>query len=161
MSSVFSFPNPVNEISARLVAGAVVLIALAILIFKLPILLVVLAYGFIARAATGPTLSPLGQLVTRWVTPNLGLRPRLVAGPPKRFAQAMGATITVTASIAYFILHLPALAYGLTVAIVIAATLESVFGFCIGCRIFNLLIKMGLVPQDVCEACANLQLRRT
>ena len=161
MSSLFSFPNPVNEISARLVAGAVVLIALAILIFKLPILLVVLAYGFIARSATGPTLSPLGQLVTRVITPNLGLRPRLVAGPPKRFAQAMGATVTVGASLAYFVFHATAVAYGLTAAIVVAATLESVFGYCIGCRIFSLLMKRGLIPQGVCEACSNLQLRRT
>ncbi|MSV45711.1 MAG: DUF4395 family protein, partial [Actinobacteria bacterium] len=65
IASLFSFPNPVNEVSARLVAGAVVLIALAAIIFAQPWIMVVLAYGFIARVLTGPSLSPLGQFVTR------------------------------------------------------------------------------------------------
>ena len=57
----------------------------------------VIAYGFVARVLTGPTLSPLGQFVTRVVTPRLGLRERPVAGPPKRFAQAIGVAFSVTA----------------------------------------------------------------
>ena len=158
-SRIFSFPNPVNEVSARLVAGTVAILALGILIFRLPILLIPLAYGFIARAATGPTLSPLGQVVTRFVTPNLGFTPKPVAGPPKRFAQAMGATFTTLAAILYFVFHLSAAAYALTALIVIAATLESVFAFCIGCKVFGLLMRAGLIPQTVCDACTNLRLR--
>ena len=87
---LFSFPNPVNEVSARLVAGGVVLLALATIVFDQPWLTVVIAYGFVARALTGPTLSPLGQLVTRVITPRLPVAPKLVAGPPKRFAQGIG-----------------------------------------------------------------------
>ena len=58
---------------------------------------VIIAYGFVARVLTGPTLSPLGQLVTRVVTPRLGISERPVAGPPKRFAQGMGAAFSLTA----------------------------------------------------------------
>jgi hypothetical protein len=83
---LFAFPDPVNEVSARLVAGAVVLMALATIALDQPWLTAFLAYGFLARVLTGPTLSPLGQLVTRVVTPRLGLEPRPVPGPPKRFA---------------------------------------------------------------------------
>jgi hypothetical protein len=54
------------------------------------VLLAPLAYGFVARVLTGPTLSPLGQLVTRVVTPRLPVAPRPVPGPPKRFAQGIG-----------------------------------------------------------------------
>jgi len=90
---IFSFPNPVNEVSARIVAAGVVTMALAAIVFDARWLTVVLAYGFIARVLTGPTLSPLGQLVTRVVTPRLGVAPRLVSGPPKRFAQAIGVGI--------------------------------------------------------------------
>ena len=68
MSTLFRFPNPVNEVSARLVAGGVVLMALGALLLGQMWLLVPLAYGFVARVVTGPTLSPLGQLVTRVVT---------------------------------------------------------------------------------------------
>src|SRR5205823_14473770 len=58
-----------------------------------------LAYGFVARVLTGPTLSPLGQLVTRVVTPWLGLPPKYVSGPPKRFAQGIGVAFSTTAAI--------------------------------------------------------------
>ena len=67
MRSLFAFPNPVNELSARLVAGGVVAVTLVILLFGQYWLLIPLAYGFVARVLTGPTLSPLGQVVTRGV----------------------------------------------------------------------------------------------
>jgi Domain of unknown function (DUF4395) len=94
---LFSFPNPVNEVSARLVAGGVVVLCALTIGLGLEWMTVVIAYGFVARVLTGPTLSPLGQLVTRVVTPRLGLAPRPVAGPPKRFAQGMGAAFSLTA----------------------------------------------------------------
>ena len=40
--------------------------------------------------------------------------------------------------------------------IVVFATLESVFGYCVGCRIFALLMEAGLVPDAVCERCADI-----
>src|ERR1700734_541113 len=88
--ALFSFPNPVNEVSARLVAAGVVIMCVLTIAFDLRWATLVIAYGFVARVLTGPTLSPLGQFVTRVVTPRLGLRERPVAGPPKRFAQAIG-----------------------------------------------------------------------
>jgi hypothetical protein len=160
-STLFKFPNPVNEVSARLVAGFVAVAAVVILVFKLPVLLVPMSYGFIARAATGPTLSPLGQLVTRVITPRLPVKPRPVAGPPKRFAQTVGAIFSTLAVLFYFVFHLTLAAYVMTGFIVIAATLESVFAFCIGCRVFNVLMRSGLIPKEVCERCSNLQLRHT
>ncbi len=91
LAEVLSFPDPVNEISARLVAGGVVLLSIAAIALAGPWLIVVIAYGFVARVLADPKLSPLGQLVTRMITPRLGYEPRLVPGPPKRFAQAIGA----------------------------------------------------------------------
>jgi hypothetical protein len=155
---LFSFPNPVNELSARLVAGAVVVMAATALVFDQLWLLIPLAYGFVARVLTGPTLSPLGLLVTRVVTPRLPLPAKYVPGPPKRFAQGMGATITVTALIAYFGFGASGAAYALLGALVVAATLESVFAFCLGCAIFGLLMRWGVIPDEVCDRCNNLQL---
>ena len=74
MRDLFSFPNPVNETSARLVAGAVAVLAVIAIAFQQGWLLPVLAYGFVARALTGPKLSPLGLLATRVVTPRLPSR---------------------------------------------------------------------------------------
>jgi Domain of unknown function (DUF4395) len=152
---LFDFPDPVNEVSARLVAGGVVLIALTALVFGQPWLLAPLAYGFVARVATGPTLSPLGQFVTRVLTPALPFEAKYVPGPPKRFAQGMGAVITVTGAILHFGFGATGAAYVLLGAIVVAATLESVFAFCLGCQVFAVLMHVGVIPESVCERCSD------
>ena len=154
--ALFSFPDPVNEVSARLVAAGVVVLGLLTIVLDQPWLLAVLAYGFVARALTGPTLSPLGQLVTRVVTPALPVAPRPVPGPPKRFAQSMGAVFSVTAAVLALGFGDRGAAYVLIGLIVAAATLESVFAFCIGCKVFALLVRVGVIPASVCERCNDL-----
>ncbi|HUQ64112.1 MAG TPA: DUF4395 domain-containing protein [Acidimicrobiales bacterium] len=153
---LFSFPDPVNEVSARLVAGGVVLMSLAAIAFDLPWLTVVIAYGFVARVLTGPTLSPLGQLVTRVITPRVAAPAKLVPGPPKRFAQGMGAVMSVTAAVLALGFGARGAAYVLLGLLVAAATLESVFAFCLGCRIFAILMRAGVIPESVCERCNDL-----
>jgi hypothetical protein len=156
---VFSFPNPVNEKAARVVAGVVMVVALVALATSAHWLLVPLAYGFWARVLTGPTLSPLGQFATRVAAPQLG-DPKYVPGPPKRFAQAMGAVITTTAAVLALAADATAAANVLLGALVIAAGLESILAVCLGCQIFGLLMRAGVVPESVCLECANLQFDR-
>jgi hypothetical protein len=158
MRSLFRFPNPVNETSARLVAGGVVLQCIALLVFRQWWQFAVLAYGFAARVLTGPTLSPLAQLVTRVITPRVGAQTRLVPGPPKRFAQGIGAVLSIGAAIAWAS-NSHGLALILVGAIAVAATLESVFAFCLGCVIFNRLMRWGIIPAEVCESCNDLSSR--
>jgi hypothetical protein len=154
--TLFSFPNPVNEVSARLVAAGVVVMAVATIAFDLRWLTVVLAYGFVARVLAGPTLSPLGQLVTRLVTPSLPFRERLVPGPPKRFAQLIGAILTVTVALLTFGFDRFDLAQVLLAVLLVPASLEAFVGFCIGCQIFGLLMRAGVIPADVCEECNDI-----
>jgi len=156
MRSLFAFPNPVNEISARLVAGGVALLTLAILLGGQHWLLLPLAYGFVARVLTGPTLSPLGQLVTRGITPRLHVPARPVPGPPKRFAQGIGATLTVTAAVLHFGFGATAAADALVALVLAAATLESVFAFCVGCKLFAILMRAGVIPEHVCVECNDI-----
>jgi len=156
--SVFSFPNPVNEKAARVVAGCVVILSLATLMTQQYWFTVFIAAGFVARVASGPRFSPLGLLATKIVAPRLG-EPRLVPGPPKRFAQAIGAVVTGTAAVTWFGFGSVLVTTGLLVLIVVAATLESVFAVCLGCIIFGWLMRAGLVPQETCEACNNISLR--
>src|SRR5215204_3674527 len=131
---LFSFPNPVNELSARLVAGGVVIMAVSAIVFDQPWLLIPIAYGFVARVLTGPTLSPLGQLVTRVVTPRLGLEPRFVPGPPKRFAQGVGVVFSATAAVLTFGFDEWTAAQVVLGFLVGAAFLESAFAICLGCH---------------------------
>jgi hypothetical protein len=160
---LFSFPNPVNEFAARTVAAGVLTLSVLILLLSLLAgdgwlwLTVPLAYGFIARAAAGPRFSPLGQLATRVISPRLGPA-RLVAGPPKRFAQTIGAVVTSLA-VVFVALGLSGAAQVLLALMIVFSGLESILGFCVGCRIFAVLMRVGLIPASTCEACANLSLR--
>ena len=157
MVRILDFPNPVNEVAARTVAAGVVAMSATYLLTGHPLVLAVLAYGFVARVATGPRLSPLGQIATRVVAPAIG-RARYVPGPPKRFAQGIGATFTVAAAAAH-LAGSAGLAQALVGAIAIAALLEAVFALCLGCVAFGLLMRAGVIPSDVCEACNDLRLR--
>ena len=153
---MFSFPDPVNEVSARLVAAGVVLMALATIAFGAQWILVPLAYGFVARVLTGPTLSPLGQLVTRVITPRLDVEPKYVPGPPKRFAQGIGVVFSVAALVLTFGFDEFTAAKVVLSLLVVAATLESVFALCLGCKVFAVLMRLGVIPDDVCERCNDI-----
>jgi hypothetical protein len=163
VAKVFGFPNPVNEKAARTVAGVVLAATVVTLVLSVTAghrwlwITAVLAYGFIARVLTGPTLSPLGRISMRVVAPRLG-EPKFVAGPPKRFAQGVGAAFTSTAVLLLALGH-PLGTQILLGFMVIAAGLESIFAYCLGCKVFAGLMRLGLIPEEVCEACNNIALR--
>ena len=159
---LFGFPNPVNELAARTVAAGVFVLAAAVLVASLVggdrwlWLSVVLAYGFIARVATGPTLSPLGRIATRLVAPRFGPA-RPVPGPPKRFAQGIGAAVTTAAVVLVATGHY-GIARALLGVLLVFAGLEAAFALCVGCRIFALLMRVNLIPAGACAACADISL---
>ncbi len=157
--ALLTFPNPVNEVSARLVAGGVVVMAVATIALDLRWMTVVLAYGFVARVLAGPRLSPLAQLVTRVITPALPFEEKLVPGPPKRFAQGIGAVFTVTAAVLTFGFDRFDIAQVVLAVLLIPATLEAFVGFCVGCQLFGLLMKAGIIPREVCESCDDIWAR--
>lgn len=159
MDQLFRFPNPVNEVSARLVAAGVVVMCVVTLAFDQQWIIIPLAYGFVARVLTGPTLSPLGQFVTRVVTPRVPFAAKNVPGPPKRFAQGIGATLSLTALVLAYAFDATTAAYVCVALILVAATLESAFGYCLGCKIFAILMRVGVIPESVCEECNNITTR--
>ena len=155
MTRLLGFPDPVNEVSARLVAGGVATMAIAAFALDWRWLTVPLAYGFVARVLTGPKASPLGQLVTRVITPRLPVAPRDVPGPPKRFAQGIGVAFSVTALVLTVIGAWGAAQVALLLLIT-AAALEAAFGLCLGCYAFATLMRLGVIPEEVCERCTDL-----
>jgi hypothetical protein len=78
-----------------------------------------------------------------------------VAGPPKRFAQAIGVAFSVSA------LVLTGLGYWTAAEVFLgllatAAFLESALGLCLGCKAFAVLMRVGVVPAEVCERCNDI-----
>lgn len=137
---IFSFPDPVNETSARLVAFGVVLQAVLFLVFREGWMLVPLVFGFAARVLTGPTMSPLGQFSVRVATPvverALGVDSRSVPGPPKRFAQMIGLGFTAGAAASWAV-GASWLTMALLVGLVVAASLEAFAAICLGCIAYS------------------------
>jgi hypothetical protein len=151
----FSFPNPVNDKAARTVAAVVLVEVVVTLATGWYWLLIPIAYGFWARVLTGPKLSPLGWVAMNVIGPRLGEK-RYVSGPPKRFAQGMGTVMSTAALVLGLVLGLHTAADVVLGVFVVAAGLESIFGYCLGCKVFGLLMRAGLVPEDVCAECADI-----
>jgi hypothetical protein len=155
MRELFAFPNPVNEKAARVVAGVVLATVIVVLATGWYWLLVPLAYGFWARVLTGPTLSPLGWIAQNVIAPRLGEK-RPVPGPPKRFAQLMGAVMSTAALVLALVVGSHTAADVVLILFLPAAGLESIVGYCLGCRVFALLMRAGIVPESVCVECADI-----
>lgn len=151
----FSFPHPVNEVAARLVALMVLMMTLSIIISNAHWLTFLLTYGFLARVLTGPKLSPMGLLATRVIVPMLGNKNKNVAGPPKRFAQFVGLIFSSMAMTAYLI-GFPNYCEYILYVLVVFTILESIFGFCAGCLVFGYLIRLGMIPEETCKRCADI-----
>lgn len=158
LGRIFAFPNPVNEHAARFTAGLVVVLALTAVVARLDWLVGLIAAGFVLRVAFGPRVSPAALLSVKVLAPLAG-EPKLVPGPPKRFAQGIGAVL----SIAAFVLLLAGASlagWTLILTLVVAASLEAFIGLCVGCLIFGVLQRRGLIPAGACEECANFTLRK-
>lgn len=153
MTALIGFPDVVDEVNARLVAGGVVVLGLVVALADARFLLPLLFAGFALRVLSGPRFSPLALLATRVVRPRLAVHERYVPGPPKRFAQSVGAVFTGSATVLW-LAGAGGAAEALIWVLVAFASLESFAGFCMGCWVFGQLMRLGVIPQDVCERCA-------
>ena len=152
------FPSIVDDIAVRLVAGVVLAVGVVALATQQWWLYAVLAVDFLLRAGWGPSASPVAQLVRRWVRPWVGTPPRWTAGPPKRFAAAIGAVLTVLATLLWLAgAILPVVVIG--VVMVVFPALEALAGVCVGCIAFGWLMRLGVIPESICLECADISKR--
>jgi hypothetical protein len=159
------FPAVVDDVTVRLIAAVALLVSSVTLATQQWWLLALLAVDFTLRATLGPRWSPVARLVQAWVRPRLSAAPRPTAGPPKRFAAAIGAVLTVAATLA-LVVHVTTGAeaaliavVGITVVMVVFPALESILGLCVGCVLFAQLMRLGLVPEEICLDCADITRR--
>ncbi len=154
---LLSFPNPVNEVAARVTAGGVVVLGVLLVATGWQWLAVPMAVGFFLRVLAGPKLSPLALLSVKVIVPRLPFEKKMVAGPPKRFAQTIGLVFTTVASLLFFVVPgADTAGYVMISFLIVAAGLESFVGFCLGCQAFALLMRVGVVPAEVCESCNDI-----
>jgi hypothetical protein len=160
INDFFTFPELINEISARFVALGVILLSIPILLLLIVnsnyayIFLSCLIYGFLARVSSGPKVSPLALFVTKFLVPKLNRTENLVPGPPKRFAQGVGLFFSIFTTV-FFLLGLNIVALIFISTLILFASLESFLGFCAGCKVFKFLMYIGFIPANTCKKCAN------
>ncbi|MGD0854001.1 MAG: DUF4395 domain-containing protein [Acidimicrobiales bacterium] len=158
MKRFFSFPNPVNDAAARTVALGVVTMSVVALLTNTAWLLIPLTYGFVARVAAGPKISPLGQFAVRIAAPRLTKWQKPLPGPPKRFAQAMGLAFSGSATIVWLTAGWGD-ARWILIPLIFAASLEGFLGYCLGCTVFGWLMRVGVIPEEICLECADITRR--
>ncbi|ABZ94973.1 Conserved hypothetical protein [Leptospira biflexa serovar Patoc strain 'Patoc 1 (Ames)'] len=153
------YPDVVNENVTRIVASTVVFLGVLSILFPNLIVLGLLLLGFTLRVTYGPKWEPFAFFTSKYLVPWLGISFVPSAGPPKRFAQLIGFSFSVIAILLYSNGY--SLGYQITLAtLVFFASLESFLGWCAGCFMFGLLMKVGVIPEEVCERCNNLNFNK-
>jgi len=122
-----------SSIAERATQPATVLFAVIVALF---------AWG----ALGGVQRHPYGAIFRRVVRPRLTPPAELEDPTPPTFAQGVGLVITL----AGLVLHLAGAPYSLVIAAgaaFVAAFLNSVFGYCLGCQIYLLLVRVGVLGR--------------
>lgn len=160
------FPAVVDDVTVRLIAAVVLVFGVTALAAQQWWLYAVLAVDFVLRASLGPSFSPVAQLVITLIRPHLAVRPRPTAGAPKRFAAGIGAVLTSSAT-ALWVISLVTTSTGVLVAVavigvlmVVFPALEAIAGVCVGCQAFAGLMRLGVVPEEVCLECSDITRRQ-
>ena len=116
------------------------------------ILFAVLVLIFVWSATQGVAKHPFGLFFRAVIRPRLKPPAELEDPAPPTFAQGVGFLITATG----LVLHLLGVPYALVVAAslaFIAAFLNSVFAFCLGCQIYLLLVRARIIrPKGAAAA---------
>ncbi len=127
--------------SPQLAAGITAVVLVAVLLLPSPadvVLLAGQALLFAIGAVRGVQATPHAWLFRTFVRPRLAPPSELEAPEPPRFAQAVGLAFTVVGLVALLsgATLLGQVAVG---AALVAALLNAVFAFCLGCEVYLLL----------------------
>ena len=106
------------------------------------VLLAAQAVAFAIGAVRGVQHGPYSWVFRTLVRPRLSAPTELEDARPPRFAQAVGLGFAVV-GLAGFLAGLPALGYAAVGLALVAALLNAVFRFCLGCEMYLLIKRLG------------------
>jgi hypothetical protein len=110
------------------------------------VLLILIALVFAWGAFAGVKRHPYGVIFRRLIRPRLAPPTELEDPVPPTFAQGVGLFVTgigvilALVGVPYAVVIFAALAF-------VAAFLNSVFAYCLGCQIYLLLVRAGIVRR--------------
>ena len=132
----------INESRPRLIAALVILLSFAFCLTHWRILMLFLSMDFFLRAFKIGKYSVLGN-IAKFAVQRFHINGKPVDEAPKRFAAKLGFVFTII----ILSLSVTGFAIAATVAtylLILFAILESVFSFCVGCKVYTIGIKMGI-----------------
>ena len=149
---IHRFPEHVSESVVRSAAGQAFVLSLLAIVLRVSWLALILAFDYGLRVFAGPRWSFLSFTARNLLVPLFGLRGDQIPYPPKRFAAAIGLSLSALAFL--LALFTGTWAWLLPLAVLcLFSALESFLGFCAGCKIYGLLIRLHVVPEHNCPQC--------
>jgi hypothetical protein len=131
----------------RVISFQVALFTVILLITQESFFAFVLLFDFLMRAVRQTNFSPF-QIVGNFIITGWGIAPKLCDESPKRFALYLGLVTSLFLVILYAA-GLTTFATAITIILLICALLETLFDFCIGCKIYYAIqIGKGLLKHD-------------
>lgn len=137
------------------ISGIVVLVVVTLGLVGLTtaatILLAAQAVVFLVAAIVGAARHPYGFVFKRLIRPRLAAPVELEDPAPPTFSQGVGFVVVVLG----IVLQLVGVPYAVVVAAAaafIVAFLNSVFGYCVGCQIYLLLARIGVIRRKPAAA---------
>jgi hypothetical protein len=137
------------------ITGIVVLVVVALGLVgqttAATVLLAAQAVVFLVAAIVGAARHPYGFVFKRLIRPRLAAPVELEDPAPPTFSQGVGFVVVVLG----IVLQLVGVPYAVVVAAAAAfvvAFLNSVFGYCVGCQIYLLLARIGIIRRKPAAA---------
>lgn len=161
-TSARTAPARIDPRGPRFTAGVTAVLMLAVVLLGLTaptaplperlvqpgfLLLTALSILFAWGAAAGVARHPFGIVFRSVIRPRLRPPAEFENAAPPRFAQGVGLVVTGIG----VLLHLLGVPYAVPVAgaaAFIAAFLNSAFGYCLGCELYLLLVRAGVLGRS-------------
>lgn len=142
----------IQERKVRTIALVVLIISSLTILFKQPIIMLLLSLDFIIRAFFNSKYSPLAAIFGRFLSKIIPFRNKVILKRPKKFAASIGAILSLTAGIFGLAGQTSIMIY-ISIVLVFFSFLETFLKFCAGCWIFRILIQLKIVHEDICVDC--------
>jgi len=124
----------VDSNMVRVISFQVALFTVILLITQESAFAFILLFDFIMRTLRKSHLSPFHN-VSKFVLNGWGVAPKLCDESPKRFALYLGLVISLFL-VVFYLAGFTLFATAITSILFICALLETLFDFCIGCKIY-------------------------
>jgi len=135
----------VDSNMVRIISFQVALFTVILLLTQESMFALILLFDFFMRTLRQQNFSPF-HMVGKFILDGWGVAPKLCDESPKRFALYLGLVISLFL-VVFYAAGFTAFATAISIILLICALLETLFDFCIGCKIYYALQMMNAMKD--------------